>query len=58
MKSRKIQRLKTQNKALDDEKNKIRQLQLAFTKTLKENGISFEEIHKQTGLPINEINEI
>ncbi len=58
MKSRKIQRFKTQNKALDDEKNKIRQLQLAFTKTLKENGISFEEIHKQTGLPINEINEI
>lgn len=58
MKSRKIQRLKTQNKALDDEKNKIRQLQLAFTKTLKENGIPIEEIHKQTGLPINEINEI
>ncbi len=44
--------------ALDYEKNKTKQLQLVLAKALKENGISVEAIHIETGLPINEINKI
>ncbi len=50
--------LKEKDKALEYEKNKAKQLQLEFAKTLKETGVPIDVIHKKTGLPINEIEKL
>jgi len=46
--------LQDQNKALEDQNKVI----IEFAKTLKENGVSFDIIHKKTGLPIDEIGKL
>ena len=43
---------------LENEKNKTKQLQVAFAKSLKDNGIPIETIRKSTGLPTNEIEKL
>ena len=43
---------------LENEKNKTWQLRLALAKVLKANGISLELIHKETGLPTDEIERL
>jgi hypothetical protein len=50
--------LEDKDKALKDEKNKAKQLQLEFAKTLKENSVGVDVIHKKTGLPIDEIESL
>jgi hypothetical protein len=50
--------LKEKDKALEVEKNKAKQLQLEFAKTLKENSVLIDVIHKKTGLPIDEIEKL
>jgi hypothetical protein len=41
-----------------NEKNKTWKLQIALAKALKANGISIEMIHKETGLPTDEIEKL
>ena len=43
---------------LVNEKNKTWRLQIALAKALKANGISIEMIHKETGLPTDEIEKL
>jgi len=50
--------LEDKDKALEYEKNKAKQLQLELAKTLKENGVPIDVIHKKTGLPIDEIEKL
>jgi hypothetical protein len=50
--------LEDKDKALENEKNKANQLQLEFAKTLKENGVPIDVIHKKTGLTIDEIEKL
>jgi len=51
-------KLEEQEKALENVKIKAKQLQLEFAKTLKENGVSINVIHKKTGLPFEEIEKL
>lgn len=51
-------KLEKNTEQLENEKNKSRQLQLALAKALKENGISVDVINKETGLTIEEINNL
>jgi hypothetical protein len=43
---------------LENEKNKTKQLQVAFAKSLKEIGIPIDKIQKKTGLPTDEIEKL
>ena len=43
---------------LENEKNKTKQLQVAFAKSLKEIGIPIDKIQKKTGLPTDEIENL
>ena len=43
---------------LDNKAITIKQLQLAFAKTLKENGMSIDRISLETGLPTDEIGKL
>ena len=47
-----------QEKDLDNNANKIKQLQLALAKTLKDSGMSIEAIVNETGLSVEEIGKL
>ena len=55
-----IERKSNQEKdlELDNKAIIIKQLQLAFAKSLKENGMSIDRIGKETGLPEDEIRKL